>query len=84
MDTLLDSIAAARWFTDHGVRRTPSTLRRLRCTGGGPRYRLMNKRPYYTEHDLITWVESRLSAPVRSTSEADVAAPPRAAAPAAE
>jgi hypothetical protein len=73
MECLLDSAAASKWLTAHGVRRSPATLRKLRCTGGGPRYRLLNARPYYTESDLITWIESRLGEPVGSTSEADAA-----------
>jgi hypothetical protein len=73
MEPLLDSGAAAQWLTVHGVRRTPATLRKLRCVGGGPRFRRLNCRPYYTEADLIAWIETRLSAPLGSTSEADAA-----------
>jgi hypothetical protein len=73
MEPLLDSGAASQWLTAHGVRRTPKTLRKLRCTGGGPRFRRLNGKPYYTEPDLVAWVESRLSAPLGSTSEADAA-----------
>jgi hypothetical protein len=70
LDTiLLDTIAAAKWLDARGVRRTPATLRKLRCTGGGPRYRLLGQKPYYTPDDLATWIEERLSPPVRSTSE---------------
>ena len=75
MEHLLDTVAAADWLNQHGVRRSPATLRKLRCLGGGPRYRTLNTRPYYTEADLIAWVESRLTAPVGSTSEADAAMP---------
>lgn len=67
---LLDTAAAAQWLTDHGVRRTPKTLRKLRCTGGGPRYRHLNRRSYYTADDLAAWIEARLSPPRRSSSEA--------------
>jgi hypothetical protein len=73
MQTLLDTGAAAQWLTVHGVRRTPATLRKLRCLGGGPAYRLLNSKPYYIEADLVSWIESRLSEPVRSSSEAGVA-----------
>jgi hypothetical protein len=75
MDPLLDTAAAAQWLTAHGVRRTPATLRKLRCLGGGPRYRSLNTRPYYTEADLIAWIEARLSGPVGSTSEPNAALP---------
>ena len=70
---LLDSAAAAKWLTAHGVHRTAATLRKLRCIGGGPRYRSLNGRPYYTANDLVAWIEERLSAPMGSTSEADAA-----------
>lgn len=73
MEPLLDTEAAAEWLTANGVRRTPATLRKLRCIGGGPRYRRLNGKPYYTEPDLIGWIEARLSAPIGSTSEADAA-----------
>jgi hypothetical protein len=71
MDTLFDTAAAAHWLTAHGVRRTPATLRKVRCIGGGPKFRRLNGKPYYTEADLITWIEERLTEPVGSTSEAD-------------
>jgi hypothetical protein len=73
MEPLLDSAAAAQWLTVHGVRRTPATLRKLRCIGGGPKFRRLNRKPYYTERGLAAWIESRLGAPVGSTSEADAA-----------
>jgi hypothetical protein len=72
MESLRDTTAAAQWLTNKGVRRSPATLRKLRCLGGGPTYRLLNGRPYYTEPDLVAWIEERLSAPLRNSS--DVAA----------
>jgi len=76
MDLLFDTGAASHWLRGHGVRRAPATLRKLRCIGGGPLYRLFNGRPYYTEQDLVDWVEARLSTPRGNTSEADPAVPP--------
>jgi hypothetical protein len=73
MEPLLDTPAASQSLASHGVRRAPATLRKLRCTGGGPKFRRLNGKPYYTEADLIAWIEARLSAPVGSTSEADAA-----------
>jgi hypothetical protein len=69
MDRLYNTAAAARWLTDHGIRRAPITLKKLRYRGAGPRFRDLNGRVYYTEPDLIDWVDERLSAPRRSTSE---------------
>jgi hypothetical protein len=71
MDVLLDTSAAAQWLTTHGVRRSATTLRKLRCIGGGPMYRLFNSKPYYTEGDLAAWVKARLTFPVGSTSQVD-------------
>jgi hypothetical protein len=73
MQQLLHTAAAAEWLTAQGVRRTEKTLRKLRCVGGGPRFRRLNGKPYYTQSDLIEWVESRLTAPVGSTSEESAA-----------
>jgi hypothetical protein len=73
---LLDTDAASTWLREErGVRRAPTTLRKLRSTGGGPRYRLLNRRPYYTPEDLGQWVDARLSAPIDSTSAAETAPP---------
>jgi hypothetical protein len=71
MEPLFDTVAASQWLAAHGVTRTPATLRKLRCLGNGPVYRLLNARPVYTAPDLEAWIESRLSRPFASTSEAD-------------
>jgi hypothetical protein len=72
---LLDTTAAAEWLTAHGVRRTPATLRKLRCLGNGPRYRVLNAKPYYLADDLLAWIDERLSAPLRNSAERAAAAP---------
>ena len=69
MDRLYDTRAAAQWLTDRGIRRSAKTLRKLRCVGGGPRFRYLNRKPYYTEPDLVDWVEAGLSESLGSTSE---------------
>jgi hypothetical protein len=71
MERLLDTREASGRLKAHGVKRAPATLRKLRCTGGGPKFRRLNGKPYYTEDDLVAWIEERLSEPVGSTSEAD-------------
>jgi hypothetical protein len=71
MEILFDTTVAAEWLTAHGVRRSPLTLRKLRCLGGGPRFRRLGNKPVYTESDLIAWIEDGLSEPMGSTSEAD-------------
>jgi hypothetical protein len=71
MEPLLDTEAASSALDGLGVRRSPKTLRKLRCVGGGPRFRRLGLKPVYTHSDLIAWVEEQLSAPVASNAEAD-------------
>jgi hypothetical protein len=53
----------------YGVDRAPSTLAKLAVIGGGPPFRRINRIPLYATADLDLWVESKLTAPMRSTSE---------------
>ena len=76
MEPLLDTTSAAQRLTALGVRRSPATLRKLRTVGGGPPYRHLNGRAFYTERDLVEWISSRLTALRRNTSEPVVGAPP--------
>ena len=39
----------------------PQTLRKLRVTGGGPRFRYEGRRVYYRDRDLREWLEARRS-----------------------
>lgn len=57
----------AAWY----LGRAQVTLRKWRCTGAGPRYRLIHARAYYTRAALDEFVASHAS--YRSTSEATVA-----------
>jgi hypothetical protein len=49
------------------------SLATLACRGGGPTYRRFGARVLYRWADALAWAQSRLSAPVHSTSEADAA-----------
>ena len=71
MQRLYYTPAASQWLEEHGVPYAETTLRKLRCTGGGPRFRRLGNKPVYTEADLIAWIEDGLSEPMGSTSEAD-------------
>jgi hypothetical protein len=53
----------------YGLDRAPSTLAKLAVIGGGPPFRRINRIPLYATGDLDLWVESKLTAPMRSTSE---------------
>lgn len=57
----------------HGLDRAPSTLAKLAVIGGGPVFRRAGRFPLYSTDDLDEWVASKLSPPMRSTS--DVASP---------
>jgi len=52
-----------------GIDRKPSTLAKLACVGGGPRFVLFNRVPLYPESELDAWAESRLSGLKTSTSQ---------------
>jgi hypothetical protein len=60
---------AAAFVTSKGVRTAPQTLNKLRVVGGGPVFRRAGTRVVYFEADLVAWVNSRLSPPMKSTSE---------------
>jgi hypothetical protein len=71
MKRLRDTQAASAYLNEqHGVSRSPAYLRKLRCLGGGPRFRRFNGKPYYEDDEIDEWVEQNLSAPMASTSEA--------------
>jgi hypothetical protein len=62
--------AAAYVREKHNVPCTEATLATLATRGGGPCFRRFGKIPIYPEEGLDSWVEARMGAPVRSTSEA--------------
>ncbi|MFZ1416652.1 MAG: DNA-binding protein [Defluviicoccus sp.] len=61
--------AAAYLCAHHGIKYAPSTLAKLACVGGGPRYSLFGRTPLYRPADLDEWVASRLT-PARPSSSA--------------
>jgi hypothetical protein len=56
-----------------GMNRAPGTLAKYAVIGGGPTFRRAGRVPLYATNDLDKWVASKLSEPMRSTS--DTAAP---------
>jgi hypothetical protein len=80
-DALLTRRDAAEALTARGFRVSERTLATKVTRGGGPPYRRFGPRVIYTWSDLLAWAEGRLSAPRRSTAEADCTA--RRLAPAA-
>ena len=53
------------WGLDYAAR----TLAKLACIGGGPAMEYADRIPLYTEPSLDSFARSKLSGPVRSTSE---------------
>jgi hypothetical protein len=52
-----------------GIDRSPRTLAKEACQGGGPEMVYAGRFPTYAEPALDTYAQSKLSRPVRSTSE---------------
>jgi len=62
--------AASKYLHEvHGVVRAPSTLAKYASIGGGPVFQRMGRDPVYTPVNLDNWVSSKLSGPMRSTSD---------------
>jgi hypothetical protein len=62
--------AAAYIREKYNVPCTTATLATIFSRGRGPRAFLFGRIPIYPEEGLDEWVEARMGAPVRSTSEA--------------
>jgi hypothetical protein len=52
-----------------GIERAPSTLAKLACIGGGPRFETAGRIPLYPEPELDEWARSILSPLKSSTSD---------------
>lgn len=60
---------AARYVRETwGLPCSPKWLAKLAVIGGGPVFRKAGKTPLYAPDDLDSWVQTRMSAPRRSTS----------------
>jgi len=53
-----------------GIDRKPSTLAKLACVGGGPRFQSVNRIPLYPEPELDSWAKALLS-PLKSSTSQD-------------
>jgi hypothetical protein len=61
---------ATEYLRANGIPIGRARLAQLAVTGEGPEYQYAGRYPIYTEAALDAWIETRLSAPVRSPSEA--------------
>ncbi len=75
----LDRKAAAAFLKNQGYPVEPTTLAKLASVGGGPVFEKFGRKPLYTKPNLIAWVRSKLSGPLRSTSDSPADQPPQAA-----
>ncbi len=53
----------------YGIRQAPATLAKKACTGDGPAFHLVNKRPLYPQKELDEYAQRHLGRLVKSTSE---------------
>jgi hypothetical protein len=65
----LRRVACAQALTEAGFPISPKTLATKASRGGGPPFQRFGRIPLYTWETALRWAESRLSAPMRSTSE---------------
>ena len=72
-DALLTRDQTAAALTAAGFPVKAKTLATRASRGGGPIYRLFGTRPLYRWSDALGWAQSRLSAPIQSSSELDAA-----------
>jgi hypothetical protein len=70
-DILLTRTAVAEALNKAGYPVRPTTLATKASRGGGPPFRRFGRIPLYRWGDTLDWAQSRLSSPMRSTSEAD-------------
>ena len=52
-----------------GLPCSPAWLAKLAVVGGGPTFQKAGRTPLYSKEELDAWAESRLSPPMRSTSD---------------
>jgi hypothetical protein len=76
-DALMTRSATAVALTAAGFPVKSATLATKATRGGGPPYRLFGTRPLYRWADAVAWAQSRLSAPIQNSSEADARDGPR-------
>ena len=65
--------ATAEALTAAGFPVSEKTLATKATRGGGPLYQLFGRKPLYRWGDALEWARSRLSKPIRSTSELEAA-----------
>lgn len=72
-DRLLTRPGGSRYLREHGFPVAEATLATKATRGGGPSCSPFGRRALYRAGDLLDWAQAAMTAPRRSTSEADVA-----------
>jgi hypothetical protein len=66
-----DPQTASAYLKRGGLKTEPQTLAKYRSAGGGPKFAYFGRFPRYREDWLEEYARSRISCPLRSTSEAE-------------
>ncbi len=66
---LLSRPEAAAFLSEQGIPIAKTTLGKLASVGGGPLFRKFGPRVLYAPADLTAWANSKLSEPMRNTSD---------------
>jgi hypothetical protein len=74
VDAYLRRADLAKALTEAGFPTASATLATKATRGGGPPFRLYGRVPLYRWGDALDWAKSRLSDPLRNTSERDTRA----------
>lgn len=69
MRNLTPSLACEYLLEQHGIKRTPATLAKLRCMGGSPQYFKAGRYVLYPMDALEDWAQELLGQLRHSTSE---------------
>ncbi|CAN2533406.1 hypothetical+protein [Methylocapsa aurea] len=73
IDARLSRKDVAAALTAAGFQTSPATLATMATRGGGPVFQRYGRKPLYRWGDALEWAKSRLSKPIRSTSELEAA-----------
>lgn len=73
LDARYDRATTAEKLTAAGFPVAKKTLETLASRGGGPIFVKFGHKPLYRWGDALDWAKSRLSKPVRTTSELEAA-----------
>ena len=60
----------SKYLSERGLTVSKNTLQKKASTGGGPKYCIFGNRAVSTPEWLDEWIDVKLTAPRRSTSEA--------------